>query len=216
MKGVFKSIAIIAVLTIWGISCFYSIELLRQFTHDARYAAKAWIELNVSPGSVVGISGSHMDLSHRKYNIIRIRNLEFSPYVLADLKRLEENAGYQTVRRAIFRLEHLAGTHLGTSVRKEPYIAWFDNYPINIAKEAERHKDVSNKKDSIVDYLVSVGDANSKVVLNREEYTRVYSLHAEFLGKPIFSFVNPTVRIFKKSTGSDHESMKDAETDIRQ
>jgi hypothetical protein len=216
MKGVFKSIAIIAVLTIWGISFFYSIELLRQFTHDARSAAKAWIGTYASPGSSVGISGSLMDLSHQKYKITRIRDLDFSPYVLADLKRLEENTRYQTVRRAIFRLEHFAGIHLGTSFRKEPYFAWFDYYPINISKETERYKDVKNNKDSGFDYLVSVGDANSKVVLNREEYKRVYSLQAEFLGKPIFSFVNPTVRIFKKSTGSDHESTRDPGTDIKQ
>lgn len=197
LKGFYRLPAVLAMVSIWILTAFHTFNVLSQFTHDARYRAAAWIEANIPHRSKIVFSGDLMDLPNSNYDINHIRSLEFTPFLLSDLKRLDENKEYRAVRDTILRLEHWAGKHLGSSVRNQPYRAWFDGFSNTANKETNRNlRDLVENNEGI-DYLVSVGNANSRKILNTPEYMKRYRLSVEFTTTPMFSFVNPTVTIFQ-------------------
>jgi Dolichyl-phosphate-mannose-protein mannosyltransferase len=184
--------AAVGIALLWSLLSAIAVD--QQFLHDSRYAAAAWIEMRVAPGSRIEVSRRGPLLAGGRYIL---QHDDISQEYYADAQdwshNLHGNALYRIVTRRLQDLALWSGHK-----QSQTYKPWFERVirakataPVGAALPEPQFR-------VIVDYL----DESALQQLQRP--TSGYRLLAKFLyQQPLgldltFPFVNPTTYIFER------------------
>lgn len=185
-----------------------SITILLQFSYDSRYLSSRWIKENIPINASIEIGQRGPKINDKNYKIVK-RSLALNYDALEKFrlwgKRLDDHRAYKNIREIILNTERWAEKKIGITARKDPYVAWFDRAQANYKKDTKK-KEEEQIRTTDFDYIVLVDYLDNKKLrqLQKAEsnYILVKNVHYKnpFGIKTQFSFVNPTVYIYKKKT----------------
>jgi len=189
------AIGVGAIALVFAWSLYNSVLVVDQFAHDARLAAGIWIADNVPSGSSILMVGYGPALPLGRYDVRTPVRMELCADAAEPLRRLDSSPAYRRFRGTLLGLEHWFGAHLGTSVRSQPYRAWFDV----LTERCEAPPSGEPEPD----YVVIIGEAETKEespenlaghfkLLRHFEYP-----HGALPGPPL-GFVDLPVNVFER------------------
>jgi len=195
--------AVVAVIFVY--SFLNSLAMALQFSNDARYAAKDWIEQNAPANSSIEILARGPAISREKYVIANPPpDKEFYEFARHWHDNLNNDRTYQKIRQTILALERWYERRFGVPGRDEPYMAWFDTIPLQYEKTGDKLPQTNGAESRNADYVVLIEYMQQKSLTTLQATNSGYKLAAKFhyaapFGlKPAFEFVNSPVYVFAR------------------
>ena len=193
-----------AALLVAAWSLVASIEVDRQFLHDARYAASSWISAHVPAGASIEVGRRGPPLPAQRYEIVR-RSAIPAEYYADDLKTrqdLAQSGLYVKVEDGLLRLHAVVAHLLGRPENFGGYRAWFDR--VGAAGGAKPPDGSDRANGPPPQYRVYVDYLDFSLIEQAQRSDSGYRLAAKihydqpsYLELP-FAFVNPTIYIFER------------------
>lgn len=201
-----------AIAAVAAVTIAYTVALLTHFEDGTRDRATAWIERNVPPGSTIGIHHARGPLipGDRGYvlvSVLRDRDLEgdVAYYQGGGTERLASHPMYLRLRSGILAAERWAGRTLGTPVRDEPYLAWFDLNEAQYQRSPVAGAARVDPLEQLPDFLVLMDSYHPHSLPALQAPTSGYQVVARFTPRRSFGglaweyeFIDPEVTVFRR------------------
>jgi 4-amino-4-deoxy-L-arabinose transferase-like glycosyltransferase len=213
----YRPLVATGIAAVAAITLAYTVALITHLEdgNSTRHQASLWLAENVPAGAHVGanrhgpvpLTSTHFRMSEVMPDLRQSELDAFFQVEGAEL--LESYRPYQTLRSAILGAEAWAGRTLGTRVREQSYVAWFDGFPeAYLPTEEERMLRLARN-----------GPPDVLVLMDRHHFVSVAALQAPGSGyrlaarftapqtfgglTPDLEFISPRISIFRRTDAAD-------------